>query len=672
MYCPNCAWQRLESSLARHGVQIDYCDSCKGTWLDKGELHQLARDPRRVTHDLMVALSSAKPSPKLSPRSGGPMQRLTYPGDVPVEYCTQTGGLWFDGGKLKAVLAQYPKARDGVDPSHLEPPPPAKSFVGVVSRLLPLPNLVLRSVATITGIYAFVGLAIVLLAEMGTVRLSFALYAALGITVFQFLISPLMLDFSLNFLFSIRWVKLEAAPPYVTEIIRQVCDKQGIEPPMLGIIEDGAPEAFTYGWGRNGARIVISRGLFDILTPREVQAVVAHELGHIVHRDFILMSIVQAAPLILYYIYRSLRRSRDKGAAIAVTALGLYILSQYGVLGFSRNREYHADRFSGEATGDPSLLASALTKIGYGLARQAPAAEDKSTETATSSSSSRAASVGALGIFDVKTSAAMAITGYGKGSAPGATVERDLKDTMRWDLWNPWATWFELNSTHPLVANRLRFLSNQSASMGKPPFVEFDDERPESYWDEFLLDLIVYLLPVIAPLVTFFAMAMPSLHKTAQEAAGATFLAMGLALLLRYAFSYRSGFFPAMSIAALLKQVKVSEVRPVCCTVTCTIIGRGVPGYVFSEDFVARDETGIIFLDYRQPLRIWEFLFGALKAEDYVGKEVVVEGWYRRAPIPMVEIRSLKQGDKTIPTWLALARRLTALLVIALGLFLLF
>ena len=56
-----------------------------------------------------------------------------------------------------------------------------------------------------------------------------------------------------------------------------------------------------------------------------------------------------------------------------------------------------------------------------------------------------------------------------------------------------------------------------------------------------------------------------------------------------------------------------------------------MPGYILSEDFVMRDETGIIFLDYRQPLAIWEMLFGLLKAGDFAGEPVVVEGWYRRA-----------------------------------------
>ena len=81
----------------------------------------------------------------------------------------------------------------------------------------------------------------------------------------------------------------------------------------------------------------------------------------------------------------------------------------------------------------------------------------------------------------------------------GGAVDKDpLKGAMRWDLWNPWAKWYELNSTHPLVASRLRYLSDQAVHMGLEPYVVFDEVQPESYWDEFLADIAVHLLPLAA------------------------------------------------------------------------------------------------------------------------------------------------------------------------------
>jgi heat shock protein HtpX len=114
-------------------------------------------------------------------------------------------------------------------------------------------------------------------------------------------------------------------------------------------------------------------------------------------------------------------------------------------------------------------------------------------------------------------------------------------------------------------------------------------------------------------------------------------------------FAYRRTFFPHLSVAALLHKVKVSEVRPVPATLTGTIIGKGVPGLVYSEDFVLQDRTGIMFLDYRQPLALWNFLFGLFRAGAYQGKDVRVTGWYRRAPVPFLEVNRVEVLDGSLP-----------------------
>ena len=94
-------------------------------------------------------------------------------------------------------------------------------------------------------------------------------------------------------------------------------------------------------------------------------------------------------------------------------------------------------------------------------------------------------------------------------------------------------------------------------------------------------------------------------------------------------------------MTGLLHKVKVSNVRPVPARLRGTIIGKGVPGLIWSEDFVMRDATGILFLDYRQPLRIWEWLFGLFRAGDFTGKDVEAVGWFRRAPVPYLELKSI-------------------------------
>jgi len=229
-------------------------------------------------------------------------------------------------------------------------------------------------------------------------------------------------------------------------------------------------------------------------------------------------------------------------------------------------------------------------------------------------------------------------------------VER-VKGAMQWDLWSPWAIYYELHSTHPLVAKRLRYLGDQASSQGQTPFVVFDRSQPRSYWGDFLVDLLMMALPTLGLLIGLFGFGV---HSLLAGAALWWWLGVAVALLgaggvLKTRFRYRRGMFPHLTVAALLGHVNVSGVRPVQVTLTGQIIGKGVPGLIWSEDFVLQDPTGILFLDYKQPLAIWTWLFGLLQAGRYQGKEVIVQGWFRRAPTPYLEIYQLETADGSEP-----------------------
>jgi Zn-dependent protease with chaperone function len=431
--------------------------------------------------------------------------------------------------------------------------------------------------------------------------------------------------------------------------------------PEIGIIHDGGPNAFSYGHTPNNMRIVITEGLIGLLEPKELESVVAHDIGHGKHWDMALMTLAQLVPLVAYYIYRTLIRMRssgreDKTAAgrigIAVGAYIVYVVSEYIVLWFSRTREYHADRFAGEVTRDPAALAAALVKIAYGMSARTPA--DQGGESGGSSkrggrgmgdeskSAAKMDSIGALGIFSPAGARGLVAAAAGTGGTEAGHVGREsLKSAMQWDLWNPWAKWYEMHSTHPLVANRLQCLAEQSAMMGQEPYVVFDRKQPESYWDEFFVDLFVKFLPLIAAAGTFaglFFAAGAHIDVVTPAMGGWTLFAFGVGSIINLMFSYRAGFFPPMAIASLLHNVKVSDVRPIPVSLKGKLIGRGVPGLIWSEDFVMQDATGILFLDYRQPLSIWQWLFGLMRAGGMAGKNVEVTGWFRRAPVPYLEI----------------------------------
>lgn len=550
------------------------------------------------------------------------------------------------------------KARDAVHERHR----------ALASGLMALPNLYLRSAATLTVLYGMLSLVLIAIVQFGYLRAGVAVAIGCGIIVLQFVLGPWIMDLMLRFLYKMRWVQPDELPEHLRSFVGRVCEEERMRFPSFGIIDDGAPQAFTYGHHPSNARIVISRGLMEMLQPGELDAVVAHEIGHARNWDMALMTVANLVPLLLFYLYDLALRVRDSddkakapGWAVAIGAYVLYVISEYIVLWFSRTREYYADRFAGMATGDPNALARALVKIAYGLAAQesqvaVEAGKDKDKAAKKSTNVQAGAGAwGALNIFDRKSAVTLVMSSAGTDAsgevAQGLDVER-VKGAMQWDLWNPWATWFELNSTHPLTAKRLQALGDHAAALDQKPLVVFDRQKPESYWDDFLVDVVVMMLPVLgilAGLGVFVGMGVAvgqwQLHWLLLP-----LVLVGLGSLIKTLCSYRGKVYPHLTVASLLSHVKVSPVRPVPTTLTGTIIGKGVPGLVFSEDFVIRDKTGILFLDYKQPLAIWNFFFGLLRAERYQGKEVRVTGWFRRAPVPYLEIYKMEVVDGSEPS----------------------
>lgn len=506
-------------------------------------------------------------------------------------------------------------------------------------------NLFLRSflvLALLFGLLFAIGM--VVLTAIGAPAWA-AIVFGLGILFLQYLLGPWILQL----IYKIEWRDPQSVDPGLAAFMERVCADRNIPMPRFGVIDDGNPTAFTFGHYPGDARLVVTRGLLDLLDGEEAKAVVAHELGHVAHWDFVVMTIAAAIPLVLYILYRftlsGRGRSKSGGylALVGVISYVAYLVSQFIALLLSRVREYYADQFSAEVTGNPNALSGALVKVAYGLATAQKSDKKRGDDI-------RIAAGRAFGIFDPKAAQALALA----GAAGGSVSIESMESAMKWDLWNPWAIFYELSSTHPLPAKRIRALEQQSEAIGQPTRFAFRAEKPESYWDEFLADVFINYLPLIALLV-----GIPS-ALIAADAYGFTVGAVGLVLLLvsvawwlKRLFSYRHRFDEERTVGSLIGEVKVSAVRSIPCTIEGEIIGRGVPGLFFSEDLVLQDKTGYMIVDYRQPLGLIEFLFGWLKAGDLVGKRGKVMGWYRRSPRPYIEMRRLVLDEgRTVTSYL--------------------
>jgi Zn-dependent protease with chaperone function len=647
--------------------------------MDRGKIYDFSAQPEALEKQLGQGLRDRHPSPHPCPRCDTRLERGLLPDrDAAVEQCPDCGGLWFEAGELEHAVQSGP-TRLAIELPPDEPAPESdpearekarERLRDVAAGMLALPNLFLRSLFLLAMLYGMVTLVLISLVEFTNLDPTLALVIGVVIAALQFALGPWIMDWSLSWFYSFRWVTPRQLPEHLREFVERVCAEHKMKVPRFGLLRDGAPQAFTYGHHPGNARVVISEGILNLLEPEEVEAVVAHELGHAHNWDMALMTLANLVPLLLYYLYRvAIRLSggrNNKGGgytiAVAVGAYVLYVVSEYLVLWFSRTREYYADRFAGRVTNNPNALASALVKIAYGLAAQGPAVkEDGKKKKEDDLKLEPAGALRALNIFDRTAAVGLVMaSAAGRTSDPRRPDVEHVKSAMQWDLWNPWAKWYELNSTHPLVANRLMYLTDQAAHQGQEPLVVFDRKKPESYWDDFAVDVFMMALPWLGFLLglgltatvwlgAFAGGVGPAAAVAWVIGFGASLALAGVGSLVKTNFVYRRDFFPYLSVAALLHKVKVSAVRPVPATLTGTVIGKGVPGLIWSEDFVLQDRTGILFLDYKQPLAVWNFLFGLLRAGSYQGKEVRVSGWFRRAPVPYLEVNHIETADDSLP-----------------------
>lgn len=181
----------------------------------------------------------------------------------------------------------------------------------------------------------------------------------------QYLVGPALVGWTMK----VKWVA-EQEEPELHHMVAELAREARIKKPKVGISQLSIPNAFAYG--SFDSRVVVTRGILDILNKDELKAVLGHEISHIRHRDIIIITTLSVIPLVLYYIARGLIDSDDddKGVVlIGIAALIAYYITNLLVLYASRIREYYADQGSVRLGNKPSELASALYKLVYNDSR---------------------------------------------------------------------------------------------------------------------------------------------------------------------------------------------------------------------------------------------------------------------------------------------------------------
>jgi heat shock protein HtpX len=172
----------------------------------------------------------------------------------------------------------------------------------------------------------------------------------------------------------------ETDAPELFRMVRELAHGAGIPMPALYVISSDTPNAFATGRNPSHAAVAVTSGIVRVLSPGELRGVIAHELGHVVHRDTLISAVAATMAGVIMMVARMAywgallgggRRDNDNGGPLA--ALAMMLLAPVAALliqmAISRSREFGADAFSAQLTHDPLGLASALEKIAVGVQR---------------------------------------------------------------------------------------------------------------------------------------------------------------------------------------------------------------------------------------------------------------------------------------------------------------
>ncbi len=233
------------------------------------------------------------------------------------------------------------------------------------------------------------------LAVMASIYLTiFILEAFFGIRIDQSTVSGLLvLSFIVGFsgaiisLFLSKWmakmhmgVQVIENPSndmeaWLVSTVEKLANEAGIGMPEVGLF-NGPPNAFATGWNRNDALVAVSYSLFDLMEPKEIEGVLAHEISHIKHGDMITMTLLQGVLNTFVFFFSRLLANilapkDEEGnpspmAYMAISFILEIVLTLFATMlamWFSRYREYKADEGAVRLDG-PHGIYYALAKLG--------------------------------------------------------------------------------------------------------------------------------------------------------------------------------------------------------------------------------------------------------------------------------------------------------------------
>lgn len=164
-----------------------------------------------------------------------------------------------------------------------------------------------------------------------------------------------------------------ARDKWLVDTVAKQAKSVNIDMPEVGIFDSPQPNAFATGWNKNAALVAVSTGLLQTMTPEEVEAVLAHEIGHVANGDMVTLALIQGvvnafvmffARVIGYFVDQLVfkNESDSPGMGYFITSMVMDImlgfLATAIVMWFSRVREFRADEMGAKLAGKQNMIAA--------------------------------------------------------------------------------------------------------------------------------------------------------------------------------------------------------------------------------------------------------------------------------------------------------------------------
>lgn len=288
---------------------------------------------------------------------------------------------------------------------------------------------------------------------LGSFNIIYLIVIVTAFNIAQWLFAPYLI----NSLYSVRRLKAREHPE-LRRIIEELSEKSSINKPRIMISNIPIPNAFAYGSILTGPQVAVTRGLLRELELEEVEAVLGHELGHLLHRDVQIMMFVSFLPSLFYLFARSMlfssiydRRDRRESGGLALVgsvSMLVYFFLLIFTLSLSRMREFYADQHGASIVDEGARkLSEALAKISSSTWRIQNASRRQTTLSSFKT------------LFIADPDRAGQDTADLYQARHGGPDEELVRNILRRRI-TQFDKFMELFSTHPNIVKRLRALKS--------------------------------------------------------------------------------------------------------------------------------------------------------------------------------------------------------------------